>query len=71
MDKKLIDNNHIVNIPDGPPCITFIGGSVWIMEMSEKDGFRVNREAFPDWEPDDFVREFLRILEKTIDVRFD
>jgi hypothetical protein len=35
----------------------------WVIEIT-KDGIRFNRENFPEWLADDFVREFIEVLER-------
>ena len=40
------------------------------MIVFDKDGISLNRDNFPDFEPDDFVREFIRILEEGYAVKF-
>lgn len=39
----------------------------WIIEIS-KNGFKFNREDYPDALPDDFAQAFVDILEKKFDV---
>lgn len=37
----------------------------------DNNGFHIHRENFPNYKADDFVREFLAILENMITVRFN
>ena len=41
-----------------------------IMSISEK-GIVIHRENMPEWTPDQFVREFCRILELHTNVKFE
>ena len=49
--------------------IVFSNEIDWIIEFSD-EGIRFNREAFPDYTPDKFAQEFLRIIEYSWDVKF-
>lgn len=42
----------------------------WIFKIT-KEGFEFNREAFPDWSPDDFSREIIDLLENSYAVTFE
>lgn len=41
----------------------------WLIELSEK-GFKFNREAYPNWKPDDFAMAIIELLENSFDVKF-
>jgi hypothetical protein len=41
-----------------------------ILEISDKNGIKFNREAFPDFTPDDFAVAVIDILEKGYDLEF-
>jgi hypothetical protein len=41
-----------------------------IIAISEKKGFEFNREGYPDFEAEDFAREFIRILEHNFKITF-
>jgi hypothetical protein len=54
------DNKIIVNVEPGK----------WIIEISP-DGFKFNREEYPDALVDDFARAFIQILEMNFDVTME
>lgn len=41
-----------------------------ILRLSEEKGFELNRDDFPDHNPNDFVKEFISILEKNFKIKF-
>ncbi|MFO7745449.1 MAG: hypothetical protein R6V36_08700 [Psychroflexus sp.] len=51
--------------------IEFLRGNIPIITISEKNGIVIHRENHPDFTPDDFVNEFLSILEELITVKFE
>lgn len=51
-------------------CIKFSVNEKELLCVSEK-GIEVNRANFPDFKPDDFVREFIDVLEKSFTVHFE
>ena len=61
--------SKIVNLSE-PPAISFNVGGKELLSMTPK-GLELNRENFSDFKPDDFVREFLFILETNFNVTFE
>lgn len=56
-----------------PNVIAFYSGppeNNWIIEIS-KDGFKFNREAYPDACADDFAAAFIEIMELKFDITFN
>lgn len=41
----------------------------WIIKI-DKEGIKFNREAFPDYKPDDFAEKFMHIMEQNFAVKF-
>ena len=40
------------------------------MRISKDDGIVLNRAMFPNWDPGDFVKAFINIIENNFDVKF-
>jgi hypothetical protein len=56
------EENQIIRIPDSKITLSLAPGK-WIIEISE-DGFKFNREDYPQATANDFARAFVEILEK-------
>ena len=57
--------------PNAPHCITFCpDGENWAMEI-RNDGIFFNIEGFPEWQPDDFAKAIIELLEKSFTVHFE
>jgi len=55
--------------PNPDKKMKFMLGSDWFLEIS-KSGMKFNREMFPDHTVDDFAREFIKVLEQAIPIKF-
>lgn len=55
---------------DNKPNIIFSINDVDFLKIDEPNGLTLYRENFPNFNPDDFVKEFLDILEKNFNVKF-
>lgn len=49
--------------------ITFSIDGKWLLKLSEA-GMEFNKEGFPQFKEDDFVRKFIEILEDQFNVNF-
>lgn len=36
----------------------------WFMKLNRKDGFVLNKEKYPEWEPDDFAKAFMQCVNR-------
>jgi hypothetical protein len=70
MEHKSIYYPETIKINPTPVCLKICLNNTWIVEFSEKDGIKFNREDFPDWKPDDFANEFIQIFEKRFNIKF-
>lgn len=52
------------------PCIRFEIQYKEFLKL-DRSGISVNRENFPDWKPDDFVKAFIEIMERNYSVKFE
>lgn len=49
--------------------INITNNNDWLMRISDK-GIEFNREAFPNWQPDDFTKAIIDLLENAYDLKF-
>jgi len=68
--KDSSSNDNIMIRPDAPPSLCFMINDKLILTI-EENGISFNKEAFPNWTPDEFANEFISILEKSYDIRFE
>lgn len=54
---------NLDNIEDSE--IIFQLDHTWVLKLTGK-GIEFNREAFPEWEPDDFAEKFIEIIDKCL-----
>lgn len=66
-------DDELENISLKIPCnndITMHMKGIWIVKFTEEKGIEFNKKYFASYTEDDFVKEFINIMEKTFTIKF-
>lgn len=69
-DQKIVNYNLVTDSHEQHTNIIFCNESFdWIIEINS-EGIKFNVESFSHFEPEDYVREFIKILENNFSLKF-
>jgi hypothetical protein len=70
MNDILRNDTIYTTVPEGPSEINIGRDNKWIIKLTS-EGIFFNHEEFPNLTADDFVKEFIQILETNFRIRFE